>query len=298
MAEVAVVTRTRSRPLLLERAFASLSSQTLRNFVWVLVNDGGDKPPVEDVAARARKAGMDVLLRHIETSRGMEAASNDGIRNSSSSYVAIHDDDDTWEPPFLAEAVNFLETSRHYAGVVTHATRLSERIDGSRITELARKPHLPHLHAVHLADLARANLFPPIAFCYRRSLYDAVGGYDETMQILGDWDFNLRALLKGDIGVIPKILANYHVRDGGPVNNGTYANSITPGALRQHEADAAYRNRKLREDLASGKPGLGMLLALGRLEAGARQRRMRLTGVPSATTALKNLFKKGAGRDA
>jgi hypothetical protein len=87
--------------------------------------------------------------------------------------------------------------------------------------------------------------------------------YVVSMEILGDWDFNIRALLQGDIGVIPEVLANYHVRS--PEGTGAdYVNSVPPGALKQAMADAAYRNRWIRNDLASGKAGLGFLLAQAR----------------------------------
>lgn len=58
------------------------------------------------------------------------------------------------------------------------------------------------------------NLFPPISFLYRREVFNAVGRYDESMAILGDWNFNIKVLLHGDIGGLPEVLSSYHVRIG------------------------------------------------------------------------------------
>ena len=99
--EVAVVTRTKDRPLLLPRARRSVSNQTLRDFVWVIVNDGGEPKHVDHEAELARADGVSTEVVHISSSRGMEAASNAGVEKTSSKYVTIHDDDETWEAEFL-----------------------------------------------------------------------------------------------------------------------------------------------------------------------------------------------------
>jgi glycosyltransferase involved in cell wall biosynthesis len=264
MPECAVITRTRSRPLMLERAAASIAAQTYRDFQWVLVNDAGDRAPVEHIADQARRNGVDVLVLHRDLSTGMEAASNAGIRASQSAFIAIHDDDDSWAPEFLERTAALLRGTESFAGVTAHAARITETIAGSRIRRIKAEPHKPVLVAVQLADMLRSNLFPPISFLYRRRIFDALGGYDETMKILGDWDFNLRALLVDDIAVLPEHLANYHVRSAADAP-AAYANSVPPGASGQAVADARFRNSWLRKDIAEGKAGLGVLLALGRL---------------------------------
>jgi GT2 family glycosyltransferase len=266
---------------MLQRALLSISSQSEKDFVWVIVNDGGEASPVDGVAEQARQAGLYVTVIHHEKNIGMEAASNSGIRASNSSYVSIHDDDDTWEPEFLKVTARFLDEDKAHVGVVTHAMRVNERLRNDQTQILGKAPHAPILQAVQLADMARSNLFPPIAFLYRRSLFESVGGYDETMPVLGDWDFNLRALLQGDIAVIPKQLANYHVRKSNETGDPHYENSVPPQMSRQLIADAAYRNRKLREDMAAGRFGIGSLLMIGRLQAR-----------PSLMKSMRSQFKR------
>lgn len=265
MPSCAVITRTKSRPLMLERAAASVCAQTFRDFQWVIVNDGGEPGPVDGIAQEAGRKGVDALVVHREASTGMEAASNAAIRACQSEFIAIHDDDDSWAPAFLERTVAFLRNSEAFVGVTAHCSRLTETIAGGRIKPLKSEPHKPVLASVQLADMLRCNLFPPISFLYRRQLYDAVGGYDESMRILGDWDFNLRALLIGDIGILPEVLANYHVRKTSDRPADAYVNSVPPGSHGQIVADASYRNRWLRKDVTQGKAGLGFLLAMGRL---------------------------------
>jgi hypothetical protein len=146
---------------------------------------------------------------------------------------------------------------------------VKERILPDRISELKRGPSRRNLKAIHIADMARSNLFPPISFLYRRDLFDKIGGYDEAMKVLGDWNFNLHALLLGDIGVIDEPLARYHVRPHLESRQDSYSNTVVSGLTDHHEHEALFRNRHIRNDIALGKVGLGTMLAIGRLHSKA-----------------------------
>ncbi|WP_100213280.1 glycosyltransferase family 2 protein [Methylorubrum extorquens] len=264
-ARVAIVTRTKNRPALLPRALASVGGQTYRDLLWVIVNDGGQRAPVEEIAAQARSAGVPTLVVHNEFSLGMEAASNAGIAESHSEFLIIHDDDDTWSPAFLEKTVSFLDGNPGYGGVITHTTRIDEKIVedrfGTTVKEVGRTSYNSWLLSVHLSEMAEMNPFPPIAFLYRRSVLEAIGPYDISLAVLGDWEFNLRFLAKYDIGVIPEPLANYHWR---PSVGGAYGNSVGAGIDKHVQWDAIVRNRLLRKDLEAGTVGLGHLVAAGR----------------------------------
>lgn len=259
---MAIVTRTKNRAALLHRAMESVAGQYNRTFVWVIVNDGGERAPVETVVAEAKRRGVPVVVLHHAESLGMEAASNAGLAAVDSEFVAIHDDDDTWDPHFVPETLGYLRKNPSKGGVVVKTTKVVERIDGAgRIRTIGRRPFNPELHSVHLSEMAERNLFPPISFVYRRSVLDTIGAYDPSLSVLGDWDFNLRFLSRFDIGVHPHALANYHFRPG---NRGATGNTVGAGVDLHVEWDAAIRNRLLRKDLDAGVVGLGHLVAAGR----------------------------------
>ena len=52
---VAIVTRTKNRPLLLERALNSVLGQSFADWHQIVVNDGGDPAPVDALAERYRE---------------------------------------------------------------------------------------------------------------------------------------------------------------------------------------------------------------------------------------------------
>jgi len=264
MKRVAVVTRTKDRPLMLPRARLSVERQTFRNLVWVVVNDAGTQGYVEDNAEIARQSGIEVKVLHRDYSEGMEAASNAGVHSVDSEFVVIHDDDDSWEPEFLERCVNFLDQNPGYLGVITHSRAIFERVEDQGVVEYKRSPYNTYLESIQIADMVQQNSYAPISFLYRRSAYNAVGDYNEKLPPLADWDFNLRILMLGDIGLVPEMLANYHIRESVNAAQQVYGNSITAGVNTHVVLDARYRNLKVREDVAKGVFGLGFLLVQGR----------------------------------
>lgn len=298
MPQVSVVTRTKNRPLLLERAAASVVGQRFGHqepgaLEWIVVNDGGDPAPVERIveAARAERPGLAAVTIHNPESLGMEGASRRGIATSSAPYLVIHDDDDTWDPDFLAATSAFLDTRPHYGGVISHTLRVDERIErgdekGDTVRRLGEKPYNEGLLAVGIVEIARVNLIPPISFLFRRDVHDRIGGFDASLPVLGDWDFTLRFLIAADIGVVPRPLAYYHFR---PKGAGLYGNTVVDGIDRHIEYDAILRNRMLRADLETGRFGPGMMIALARQHGELRRDLNPLLRVSRMMLTLRRL---------
>lgn len=254
---VAVITRTRDRPLFLPRAIESVRRQTYTGWRHVIVNDGGARAPVDAaIATGATSDREQTQVLHLPTPAGRGRAANQGLRASSSQLVVFHDDDDTWHPEFLARAVEAWErTGRR--GVVTRTERVVERVEGGRLIELRREPFFESLTAISLAQVARENCFTNLAFLAERGAIEAVGGYDEELAVYEDWDFNLRFLARFDVAFVPEVLAFYHAREGA---HGADRGSFDGQALAAADARARLVNRWLRSPQA---PMVGVLLALG-----------------------------------
>ena len=110
---VSVLMRTRNRPVLLARAVASVHNQTFTDYELIIVNDAGERRPVEHVIASLTDAARHrTRLIHRGESTGMEAATNTAFAASRGEFIAILDDDDTWEPGFLKTTAERSEERR------------------------------------------------------------------------------------------------------------------------------------------------------------------------------------------
>lgn len=101
--KVSIITRTKNRPALLVRAIYSVLSQTHEDWELIIINDGGNKKCVEEVILKfASSLNNRLHIVHHEVSKGMEAASNAGLKLATGDFLIIHDDDDAWHPDFEA----------------------------------------------------------------------------------------------------------------------------------------------------------------------------------------------------
>lgn len=214
---------------MLARAITSVQQQTFADWSLVIVNNGGDPAPVDTVVEIARRAhpGGSIEVIHLTGRVGMEEASNTALRACESEFFAIHDDDDSWRPTFLEHTVEEMATHPGAAAIVTGVTRIHELSRGRLL-----HPQHAELFALDAQRLTYEviighNTFPPIAALFRRSLLDQVGWFDATLPVLGDWEFNLRALAAGPFVYLPERLANYHTRT--PDSDQAMGNSITVG---------------------------------------------------------------------
>lgn len=264
---VAVIVRTKDRPRFLRRALADIFDQTYRQFQITVVNDGGAREQVDEVVA-ALPAGLQgkVTVVHHETNRGMEAASNDGIRRSEGTYIAIHDDDDLWHPEFLERTVGYLDGSSNAAVAVRTNIRYEELI-GADFQETRSEPFWQDMQQISLGEMLRINRAVPISFLYRRSLHKEIGYYDENLEVCGDWEFYLRVLAVHAVGFLDgEPLAYWCQR---PAASGADANSVFEKAREHQRFDRQIRDDYLRKDLADG--GLGVLLHMSQLMAEQEQ---------------------------
>ena len=228
-ASVAIIMRTKDRPILLVRALSSIICQRFSDWHLFLVNDGGDEQLLQEtiIPYLPKFVGKFTFFTN-PVSLGMEAASNIAARaimdaNNGKAvpnlpqtrrfaYAVVHDDNNSWHPDFLSETTAFLElpSNLRFGGVCTQTLAIEEKIIDETIQIVAESLFKPEVRSVLLQDLLIENKFPPIAFLYRVELFSKIGLYNEHLPVLGDWDFNLRVAAFADIGFLEKTLARHH----------------------------------------------------------------------------------------
>lgn len=249
---VTIVMRTYERPVMLARALTSVQKQTFTDWSVVIVNNGGVPSRVDDVVTVARLASpsSDIHVLHLDDRVGMEEASNIALQASSSEYFVIHDDDDTWKPAFLERTVAAMSTHHDAAAIVTGVTKIHELSRGKTLRPQASEDFYLTQERLTFDGMLGNNTFPPIAALFRRSLLNTVGMFDATLPVLGDWEFNLRAITAGPFVFVPERLANYHIRT--PDSDVATGNSITVGRDRHRETKVLLHERWMSESTPDG----------------------------------------------
>lgn len=254
---VAVLVRTKDRPRFLRRALANIAEQTFTDYTVCVINDGGDESATRAILQASPLAhlleGDAPRLTLLTTGGGnMEAASNAGLAATDSKFVAIHDDDDLWAPEFLERTVGALRASE----ALICSTRVVERYEREtpegEFEVYEERIFHDGLPGFGLQFLYRTNRTVPIGILYRRRLHELVGFYDESLPVVGDWEFNLRAAAVTEVLLVDEPLAYWSLR---PEADGAEANSVQRQA-EHARFDASVRARAIRDDLQSGgRPG-------------------------------------------
>lgn len=254
---VAVLVRTKDRPRFLRRALANIAEQTFTDYTVCVINDSGDESATRAILQASPLAhlleGDAPRLKLLTTGGGnMEAASNAGLAATDSEFVAIHDDDDLWAPEFLERTVGALRASE----ALICSTRVVERYEREtpegEFEVYEERIFHDGLPGFGLQFLYRTNRTVPIGILYRRRLHELVGFYDESLPVVGDWEFNLRAAAVTEVLLVDEPLAYWSLR---PEADGAEANSVQRQA-EHARFDASVRARAIRDDLQSGgRPG-------------------------------------------
>ena len=208
--DVTVVIPTRDRRDLLAQALrTALDQRDVR--VEVVVVDDGSTDGAEEMIRHLAESRVRVI-RH-ERSRGVSAARNRGVAEATAPWIAFLDDDDLWAPSKLQEQVAAADSSARswaYVGSV-NVTRDLTVIGGA-------PPPPPEVVA---REIERRNLIPGgcSGVLVRTDTMRRLGGFDERLGIVADWDLWIRLALDGSPACVAKPLVAYRVHTGNASRN-------------------------------------------------------------------------------
>lgn len=179
--KVSVLMGTYNRRELLPEAIRSVVNQTHGEWELIVVNDGG-----EDVADLVYGFKDDRIRYHNNPHGSKGKAINTAFSLSSGEFVAYLDDDDVWYPDHLERALfalcNLGKVEMTYSTTVV--TTLKDDGDDWLVDSSAPE----QCPQVSYVDLVETNVIPGISVVHARSLFEAVNGMDETLQVLIDFD--------------------------------------------------------------------------------------------------------------
>jgi glycosyltransferase involved in cell wall biosynthesis len=178
-----VVIPVYNRPLAARRAIDSVLAQTCQDFEIIVADDGSEAAVSTEVDGigdpRIR------LIRHA-VNRGASAARNTGARAGTAPFIAFLDSDDEWLPTKLERQLEvFRRSTERLALVYTGSERVYA--DGSTTT------FIPHRYDdLALALLTENAVGETSVGMVRRSAFDTIGGFDESLPSSQDLDLWLR----------------------------------------------------------------------------------------------------------
>ena len=214
MVRVSVIIPTYNRAHIVGEAIASVLAQTFGDFEVIVIDDGSS----DDTSAVVGKC-RDARVRYFrQPNRGLPGARNRGIAEARGDIVSFLDSDDLWKPEKLEREVRFFGACPETDAVFADAEEVF--LDGGTVASvmraspgmrafLQRAPRDGGLvisqRAFYLMMLTEQPV-KPSALALRRSTLEELGGFDERMRIMEDWELLLRLARKRGIGYINRAL--------------------------------------------------------------------------------------------
>ena len=207
---VAVIVPAYGVAHLLGEALLSLQAQTQAAWECVVIDDGAP----DNVAAAVTPFLADPRIRFLATAnRGVSAARNRAIAETTAPYIALLDGDDLLRPEYLARTVAVLDGDPD-ARLVTCNARIFGAVARERSC-FAGSQGSGEDNRGSLADVLDRSFGVYIGTTFRRADFDRTGGFDTAMAQSEDLDLWVRLmLLGGHARFIDEVLGDYRVRPG------------------------------------------------------------------------------------
>jgi len=225
----------------IEEAIRSVLAQTRSDWELIVVDDGSPDGLVERVTPFLSLANVRLVRQR---NCGLAAARNRAASVARGRYLTVLDSDDALLPDYLEAVGAVLDAQPGTALVCCDALVHLEEHGRFRRRTYLRGPGVkpprrsdPSRHLEHLLD--HNFIFPGATV--RASAFTAVGGFDEELRAVEDWDMWIRVAAHGlETSMVSRPLAIYRLRSGSLSRDAS-------GSYRLHEPSVRMLTKTLRE---------------------------------------------------
>ena len=210
MPEVSIVVPAHNAGRTLAQTLASVIAQTVVDYEVIVVDDGSTDDTAQ-VAGQAQDSRVTVVST---ANGGVARARNHGIARATGSFVAFLDADDLWRPTKLADQLQRLAADPGAGVCVTAATRIDDR--SREIGLMGLEDTRDTCTALLLRSMVAGCISSGLV---RRSLLEAVGGFDPAFSQCADWDLWLRLSRETRFSLLDEDLVLYRTHAGNMSDN-------------------------------------------------------------------------------
>jgi len=191
-----------NRADMVSKSIESVLNQSCDDFELLIIDDGSEDGLEEAVAPYLGENCLYYRMPH----QGVGAARNFGLLRSRGKFIAYLDSDNVWHPQFLARMFHALNQKRRKKRQVVYCRfdvyTKNER--GEVVFDALGGEKFKY------KKLLRRNYIDLNTVVHARDCLKEVGGFDERLRRLNDWDFILRLTTHYRPIFIPDSLVDYY----------------------------------------------------------------------------------------
>ncbi|MGF9699856.1 glycosyltransferase [Paenibacillus sp. MABNR03] len=206
---VSIIIRTKARPTLLNRALLSIQSQDYSNIEVVIVEDG---PAVSESIVNKYINDLHIVYLPVNQSVGRSKAANIGLEHATGKYINFLDDDDFFLPNHISTLHREIVSKPNVS--VVHSASIEKKVIYHSLEPLCMEVtngQVRYNYPVHHERIFFENMFPIQAAMFKKELYEQVGGIDESLEWLEDWDLWIKFSMISKFIFSNQVTSVYHI---------------------------------------------------------------------------------------
>jgi len=195
---ISIITPTYNRADYLEETIQSVMHQDYLNIEHIIINDGS----LDETPRLLKKYSEKVIVIH-QDNQGQSKAINNGLEIANGEWTVIVNSDDPLYPNAISTMFEYLLVNQSVIAGYPDWHMIDEN---GYIYETIRTP------VYHYQDMLRLHYCVPGPCSFiRTDIIKSLGGYNPDFPYMPDFEFWLKAGLKGEFMRIPEILATFRV---------------------------------------------------------------------------------------
>lgn len=111
--KVSIITSTMNRAVYLRRVYKSLQLQTIKNFEWIIGNDGSSDETLKTVKELSIGSSFPITILSASERIGKSKIDNHAINEARGEYIMLCDSDDWLESSAIEKMLNAAESHHH-----------------------------------------------------------------------------------------------------------------------------------------------------------------------------------------
>jgi glycosyltransferase involved in cell wall biosynthesis len=193
-------------------ALNSVKAQDYPSIELVVMDDCSKDNSVAVIQEWLKQNWPEATLIAHKTNVGVCRTLNDALRHAHGKHIRLLAADDVWLPQTLGGQVELMEESSAEVGVV-YSDAYTMNASGETLQEMFIASHRKAqgiLDGWLFETLLQSNFIPAMTALIRRSCFEAVGTYDESLAF-EDWDMWLRISHEFRFRYYPEATARYRI---------------------------------------------------------------------------------------
>ncbi|AFZ29471.1 glycosyl transferase family 2 [Gloeocapsa sp. PCC 7428] len=192
--QVSIVIPTKNRYLLLLETIESIRRQTYANWETLVVDDGSTDETAAQMLALSKQEPRIRFIRRTQGNAGAPASRNVGVSHATGDYIIFLDSDDCLAPHCLEKRVAIMDNHPDLDfGVFACQVFCDRPGDRALLWNRETQDQENDLDRFLSLDVPWQTTSP----IWKKEALQRLGSWDESLIIWQDWEFHLRALVKG-----------------------------------------------------------------------------------------------------